>query len=81
MGITKTAISIEQSLFDEVGALAKELVIPRSQLFALAIKDYLKTYRNKQMLAQLNRAYADQADDPIIQKTRSSHRKQVMGEW
>lgn len=62
----KTAISIEDSLLDETGAIAQELDIPRSQVVSLALEDYIRRYRNKQLLAQINEAYADAPDSDEI---------------
>ena len=36
----KTAISIEESLYEEVTALANAMQIPRSKLFAIAMEEF-----------------------------------------
>ena len=38
----KTVISIERSLFDRVNQLAEELEVPRSQLLAAAVEEYVR---------------------------------------
>ena len=58
----KTAISIDDTLYEETVTIAQELDIPRSQVIALALEDYIRHYRNKQLLAQINAAYADGPD-------------------
>lgn len=58
----KTAISINDDLFEQTDTIAQELDIPRSQVVALALEDYIRRYRNKQLLAQINDAYADELD-------------------
>lgn len=58
----KTAISMQQHLFDEANALASELNVSRSKLFVLAIEEFLKKNENKKMLNQINAAYTDSPD-------------------
>lgn len=59
MAAVKTAISLEKKLFDQVNELAKEMHVSRSRLFTLAVKEYLKKYENKHLLAKINAAYDD----------------------
>ena len=59
----KTAISLDEKLFDKVNKLANELHVSRSRLFTLAVKDYLKKQENQTLLAKLNDAYADHPDE------------------
>ena len=74
----KTAISIDGDLFEETDTLAQELELPRSQVIALALEDYIRRYRNKKLLAQINAAYADAPDIEdagTLDIIRSHHRK------
>jgi metal-responsive CopG/Arc/MetJ family transcriptional regulator len=59
----KTAISIEYNLLEETGNIAQELAIPRSQFVSLALEEYIRRYKNKQLLAQINAAYAAPPDE------------------
>lgn len=59
----KTAISMQQHLFDDVNALANELNVSRSKLFVLAIEEFLKKNESKKMLAQINAAFVDSTDE------------------
>jgi len=63
LATVKTAISMQQPLFDEVNELANELKVSRSKLFVLAIEEFIKKNENKKLLAQINQAYADSAVD------------------
>ena len=38
----KTAISLEENLFNQVSQLANDMHVSRSKLFTLAVKDFLK---------------------------------------
>ncbi len=74
----KTAISLDEKLFDKVNKLANELHVSRSRLFTLAVKDYLKKQENQTLLAQLNDAYADHPDEEerkISSSMKSKHGK------
>jgi predicted transcriptional regulator len=84
MTTVKTAISIQSSLFDRVNDLAEELQMPRSQLFTLAVEEFIKRYENRGILEALNEAYAD-APDPAEETLREGMRRQqqqlVEGQW
>ena len=74
----KTAISLDEKLFDKVNKLANELHVSRSRLFTLAVKDYLKKQENQTLLAKLNDAYADHPDEEerkISSSMKSKHGK------
>ncbi len=58
----KTAISLEESLFERVDALAKELNISRSHLFALAAQEFIERHENQHLLEAINAAYDDLPD-------------------
>jgi metal-responsive CopG/Arc/MetJ family transcriptional regulator len=81
----KTAISIDNTLLEETANLAQELDIPRSQVVSLALEDYIRRYRNKQLLAQINAAYSDSPDADetgTLEIMRSHQRKSgEPGEW
>lgn len=55
----KTAISIPDSLFDNVEEIAEELHISRSQLFADAVREYIEKVRNRKILESINAAYSE----------------------
>jgi len=72
----KTAISLEENLFNQVKQLANDLHVSRSKLFTLAVKDYLKKQESKKILAQLNAVYCDppSKEEDVISK--AMHKKQ-----
>lgn len=59
----KTAISIDETLFGEAEALARKMGISRSQLFARAVKEYIRDRENEELLRRLNEAHADGLDE------------------
>lgn len=84
MTTIKTAISIRKSLFERVDSLAEELHMPRSQLFALAVEEFVERYYSRKMLEALNEVYAD-APDPddttLREGMRQRHERLVEGQW
>ncbi len=53
----KTAISLPDELFHAAEETAKELGIPRSQLIAKALKEFISKQRKEHITEQLNRVY------------------------
>lgn len=77
-------ISLTQALFEQTETLARAMNISRSQLFVLAVEDFLRRYQNRQLLEQINQAYADGLDaeeQEWLEQVRRHHRRLVEGEW
>ena len=69
---------------ERVDALARELGMSRSHLFALAVKDFVHRHENRQLLEALNTAYDDSPDpeeQALREKMRPRHRQLVEGQW
>jgi metal-responsive CopG/Arc/MetJ family transcriptional regulator len=84
MTSVKTAISIREPLFEQVEALANELNISRSRIFALAVEEFIQRYKNQQLLEEINRAYDDLPDaseKEYMGKMRNQHRRLVEDQW
>jgi hypothetical protein len=84
MPAVKTAISIQESLFDQVNDLAEELQIPRSRLFTLAVEEFIKRHENRSILETLNEVYGeppDPDDDALHEGMRRQQRQLVEGQW
>jgi len=84
MASVKTAISIQENLFEQVETLADELNVSRSRVFVLAVEAFIRQHKNRQLLAAINLAY-DDLPDPTEQtnreKMRRQHRDLLEGEW
>ena len=63
MATVKTAISIPERLFEELEAAAKEMQVSRSQVFAQAVKEFLRERENRRILEQLNGVYGEEPDE------------------
>ncbi|RLT38945.1 MAG: CopG family transcriptional regulator [Chloroflexi bacterium] len=84
MSNVKTAISIQQSLFEQVDSLAQEMEISRSRLFVLAMEDFMQRRQNQRLLKAINHAYADlpePSEENLRRQLRQQHRRMVEGEW
>jgi metal-responsive CopG/Arc/MetJ family transcriptional regulator len=80
----KTAISIQESLFRQMENLARRMHVSRSRLFAMATKDFLVRYQNRQILERLNAAYGKAPgleEEIYLKEVRAGHRRLVEGEW
>jgi metal-responsive CopG/Arc/MetJ family transcriptional regulator len=80
----KTAISIHKSLFEQAENLARRMKVSRSRLFVLALEDYIHRQQNRELLTQINAAYANEpapAEKALRRKVRRTHRRIVEGEW
>jgi metal-responsive CopG/Arc/MetJ family transcriptional regulator len=53
----KTAISLQDELALEADRAARKMGISRSRLFSLALADFLRSRRRKEMLEKLNEVY------------------------
>ena len=84
MSTVKTAISLRESLFEQVDALAQELDIPRSHVFALAVEEFLQRYENRKLLEAIDEVYDDirtREEEVYRDRIRQRHRRMVEGQW
>jgi predicted transcriptional regulator len=70
----KTAISLPDQLFRRAEQLASQLGIPRSQLYARAIDEYLDSHSEETVTAALNDLYAghESALDPALGRRQAA---------
>jgi metal-responsive CopG/Arc/MetJ family transcriptional regulator len=69
----KTAISIDACLLEEADRAARKMGLSRSRLVSIALTEYLRQRRNREMTEQLNHIYAEAAE--AGEQPSSSHRK------
>ena len=74
----KTAISIPDELFIEVDRIARECGSSRSQVFCLAVKEYLEKFRARKLLEDLNEAYKDKElpEEELLRKKSADYYRQ-----
>ena len=70
----KTAISLPDSLFRAVERAAKRLGVSRSEVFQLAVREYLENHRHMGVAEALNQVYGRQQArvDPLIAHLQST---------
>lgn len=83
MATIKTTLSIDKSLFEQVEALAEELGVPRSRVFAMALEQFLSHHDSNKLLEQLNAVYAKapSEDESTAVAYRIKHREIIEGTW
>ena len=84
MSVVKTAISMQESLFQEMEKLAAELEISRSRLLTLALEEFIERRENLNLLAALNAAYKDdeQAEELMLaERHLVNYREQSVDSW
>ncbi len=57
MATIKTAISIDEGVFNEVETMTKKLHISRSQFFSQAARYMIDRKKNKELLQKINAVY------------------------
>ena len=77
----KTAVSIPDELFESAEGLARRLGMTRSELYAEALRDYLREHRGEGITERLDEVYgAEESDlDPVV--ARLQGRSLPEDEW
>lgn len=74
MSWIKTAISLDEHLFNEVKETARDLNTSRSSVIRQALLEFMERRKNKRLLEQLNEAYKDEPtekEENIVQSMRN----------
>ena len=77
MADVKTAISLPESLFQEVEAIASQLQVSSSSIMELALAEFVRSYQNEQLLEKINAAYSDDNEEEILQPYYRDRHRQV----
>ena len=67
----KTAVSLPDSLYEEAERTAQDLGIPRSQLFAKALEEFIAFHKRENITEKLNRVYANSNRDDFSNVSNS----------
>jgi predicted transcriptional regulator len=65
----KTAVSIPDELFESADGLARRLGMTRSELYARALREYLREHRGEGSTERLDEVYGGEEEgglDPIV---------------
>ena len=77
----KTAISIPDEIFKEVEKIAEENNCSRSEVFLMAVKEFLEKLKSKKLLDALNDVYSDmesQEEKFLREKSKKYYAEEVM---
>lgn len=79
----KTAISIPDEIFKEIEKFAKEHNYSRSEVFAVAAREFIEKLKSRQLLELLNKVYEDietPEDTALRKKSIRHYAKKVLKE-
>lgn len=82
MAKVKTAVSLSKEVLSNADKLAESLSTSRSQIFELALSEFISRHQNQQMLEQLDGVYGEDSAEEIelTQKMKSVHQS-IVEEW
>jgi predicted transcriptional regulator len=82
MSKVKTAVSISEDLAGEADALARELRVTRSQLYSMALRDFIERRESARLLEQLNAAYGDgpDAEEERLLRSAKGYSRRLLAE-
>ena len=81
IAVMKTAISIPDDVFESADALAEEMGVSRSELYASAVAEYLAKHRAQDVTARLNEVYAEEPSG-LPSELRKAQAKSIgKAEW
>jgi metal-responsive CopG/Arc/MetJ family transcriptional regulator len=75
MAVIKTAISIDESLFEQIRKLSEEIKLSRNQIFSQAVKYFIDKKNNLELVRRINTAYSDILDEEERDRLKKSKRK------
>lgn len=79
----KTAISIPDDVFKEVEQTAREYNYSRSELFTIAVKEFLEKIKSRKLLDALNDVYSEQEtteETALRQKSKRHYARRLLKE-
>ena len=77
----KTAISLPDELFESADALAGELGVSRSELYATAVSEYVAKHRDQDVTARLNEVFGVDSSGVAPALRRAQARSVGSSEW
>ncbi|MEN9521220.1 MAG: hypothetical protein RLZZ381_3808 [Cyanobacteriota bacterium] len=82
MAKVKTAVSLSEEVLSNADKLAESLSTSRSQIFEIAISEFISRHQNQQMLQQLDIVYSENSTEEVglIQQMKPTHQS-IIEEW
>jgi len=79
----KTAISVPDETFKEIEEVTKECDCSRSQVFVMAVKEFLERRKSKKLLEALNETYKEteaREEAGPIRQAKAYHTRKIQRE-
>jgi metal-responsive CopG/Arc/MetJ family transcriptional regulator len=79
----KTAISIPDEIFREIERFSKEHQYSRSQVFVMAVKEFLEKLKSKELFNALNEVYSEPEsleETTLREKSKGYYSKKILKE-
>jgi metal-responsive CopG/Arc/MetJ family transcriptional regulator len=82
MAKVKTAVSLSEEVLSNADKLAESLSTSRSQIFEMALSEFISRHQNQQMLQQLDIVYSEDSTEEVglIQQMKPIHQS-IVEEW
>ena len=77
----KTAISLPDELFQSADNLAKRQRISRSELYAVALAEYVAKHRDVDVTSRINQVLAEESSEVDPALRRAQARSVQSGKW
>jgi metal-responsive CopG/Arc/MetJ family transcriptional regulator len=77
----KTTISIPDEIFREIERFSKELRYSRSQVFVMAVKEFLENLKSKELFNALNEVYSEPEsleETTLREKSKRYYSKKIL---
>ncbi|MDJ0532480.1 MAG: hypothetical protein QNJ70_08280 [Xenococcaceae cyanobacterium MO_207.B15] len=82
MAKVKTAVSLSETVLSEADKLAQSLSTSRSQIFEMALSEFISRHQNQQILEQLNSVYSEKSTEEItLTQQMKPLQKSIVEEW
>jgi metal-responsive CopG/Arc/MetJ family transcriptional regulator len=79
----KTAISVPDEMFKEIEQVTKECDCSRSQVFVMAVREFLERRKSKKLLEALNEAYKEtetREEVKVRRQAKAYHARKIQRE-
>ena len=83
MATIKTAVSLQESLFERAEDLAQQMRVSHSRLFTMALEDFISRQNKENLTEQINRALDEAGDEdpgPSMEVMRRHMRRMISEE-
>jgi metal-responsive CopG/Arc/MetJ family transcriptional regulator len=84
MAVIKTAISIDENLFNKISKLSDEIRLSRSQIFSQAVRYFIDIKNNLELVRKINQAYSEvlEGDEiALMEKSKIKFKEILEEEW